>query len=29
VPPPAGWACRYARHARTCPGVPATRRHSE
>ena len=29
APRPAGWACRYARHARTCPSVPATRRHSE
>ena len=29
APPPAGSACRYTRHARTCPSVPATRRHSE
>ncbi len=29
APPPAGRACRYARHARTWPGTLATRRHND
>ena len=29
APPPAGRACRYARHARTWPGALATRRHND
>jgi hypothetical protein len=29
APPPAGRACRYARHARTWPSAPATRHHSD
>jgi len=29
APPPAGRACRHARHARTWPSAPATRHHSD
>ena len=29
APPPAGRACRYARHARTWPAALATRRHND
>jgi hypothetical protein len=29
APPPAGRACRYARHARTWPSAPAIRRHND
>jgi hypothetical protein len=29
APPPAGRACRYARHARTWPSAPGTQRHND
>jgi hypothetical protein len=29
APPPAGRACRYARHTRTWPSAPATQRHND